>query len=418
MLENPYHQLQRDEIFGILGNISDNISQEVLPKDPSFFNLLINLGLFCEREPGCFSFQSFFVMTFLAGQDSNLVDTEDWEKYFFDPALNLMLFFSIEKNYIHNWLTSKNLPLYKNLDVLQIHLEKVNNDPVFQNTELPLIISALQSKDLNLPVKLKYLSILLKFETETVSKVLDLIYSKSLNCKILSIIGYGLINNEKSINFLKSILNLGTPLEKALCAISLCRIDHPEARHALLTSLQFGDDLHRRIVCELLSTDYIDGHISLKELSSNPNIAIRKSSIFGIKLIDAPWVTDFLTNMSTKDGEWLVRDSAAAALEEVSTHLVDLHKITPEHPSKLEWLVQLASQRGQGISSKAIPNDLLIDLMKNGQTPEKLASIFLLSRYPNKQIIDLLIQFFEDETELSDQAFFYSTEISRQESIV
>ena len=418
MFENPYHQLQRDEIFEILGNISDSISQDGLSKDPSFFNLLINLGFFSEREPGYFSFQSFFAMTYLAGQELDQLNTNEWEKYFFDPALNFMLFFSSEKSYIHNWFISKNQPLYKNLDVLQIHLEKVNNDPVYQNTELPLIISALQSRDLSLPVKLKYLSVLLKFETETASKVLDLIFAKSPNCKILSIIGYGLINNEKSINFLKSILNLGTPLEKALSAISLCRIDHPEARHALLNSLQTGDDLHRRIVCELLSTDYVDGHTALKDLSSNPNIAIRKSSIFGIKLIGAPWVTDFLTNMSTKDGEWLVRDSAAAALEEVSTHQIDLNLITPEHPSKLEWLVEQASQRGQGISSKAIPNELLIDLMKNGQTPEKLSSIFLLSRYPNKQIIDLLIQFFEDETDLSDQAFFYSSEISRQESIV
>lgn len=418
MIKTPSHQISKDEALGILGDISDSVSSEAYTKDKSFFEILLDLGLFIEREPGFFSFQSFFVMTYLASQEFDRVDTSDWEKYFFDPALNLMLFFSREISYIHSWLISKNLPLYKNLDVLQTHIEKVNNDPVAQNTELPIIISSLLSNNLSLPIKLKYLSVLLKFDTETASKALDHIATKSPNSRIISIIGYGSINTEKSIKFLKSFINLGTPLEKALSVISLCRIDQPEARLALLNSLQSGDDLHRRIVCELLSTDYIDGHTSLKELSANPNIAIRKSSIFGIKLIKAPWVTEFLTNMSTKDSEWLVRDSAAASLEEVTTHQIELRKIIPEHPSKLEWLLAIASQRGQGISAKSIPNDLLIDLMKNGQTYDKLASIYILSKYPNKEVMDLLIQLFEDETDLSDQAFFYSSEISRQESIV
>ena len=76
-------------------------------------------------------------------------------------------------------------------------------------------------------------------------------------------------------------------------------------------------------------------------------------------MINEPWVVDFLTTISTKDSEWIVRDTAAAALEEISNHQIELNNYTPPTPDKLEWLVEIAGKKGQGIAAKSIPNDLL-----------------------------------------------------------
>jgi hypothetical protein len=411
--ENPLHILKKEELTSILGN---NLQIELQMISVSFFDYLISMGLLIERQPGYFGFQSNYVLAFLQGQEINSPAISSWESYYYDPIKNLGLAFSKEQNYIEKWLIQKEVPLYKNLECLKPHFDKIRNDQEFQNKEITIILSALQSEDISFPIKLKYLGLLINFENETLSKALDFLYQKNQKCKLFSILGYGFIFSNKSLRFLKNVLNMGSPLEKAFGAISLNRIDDEEARQILLSSLQSGDDLYRRLVCEMLSIDYIEGQSILKTLSTDKNIAIRKSSIFGIKIIPAPWVVDFLTSMSTKDSEWLVRDAAAAALEEITTHQIELSNTVPEHPAKLEWLLSLASQRGQGISAKSIPNDLLFDLINNGQAAEKLASLYILSRYPNKEISDLFTNLYESETELSDQSFFYASEISRHES--
>jgi hypothetical protein len=412
-VENPLHILKKEEITSILGN---NLQNEFQMKDLSYFDYLVNMGFLIERQPGHFGFQSNYVLTFLLGQEMNSPEISNWERYYYDPIQNLGLAFSKEKNYIEKWLKQKEVPLYKNLECLKPHFDKIRYDQDFQKKEIPIILSALQSDDLSFPIKLKYLGLLINFENETLFKIFDFLYQKNQKCKLFSILGYGFISSNKSLRFLKNVINTGSPLEKAFSAISLNRIDDQEARQILLSSLQSGDDLYRRLVCEMLSVDYIEGHSILKTLSLDNNIAIRKSSIFGIKIIPAPWVVDFLTTMSTKDSEWLVRDAAAAALEEITTHQIELSNIVPDHPSKLEWLLSLASQKGKGISAKLIPNDLLFELVNNGQSAEKMASLYILSRYPNKEIGDLFTNLFESETELSDQAFFYASEISRHES--
>ncbi len=415
--ENPFHIIRKEEIANILGNNSGIISQnEFQAKDLSYFEYLVSMDFFIERQPGYYGFQSNYVLPFLVGKEINSTETLGWEPYYYDPIKNLGLAFSKEKSYIDQWFLAKEAPLYKNLECLKPHFDKIRNDQEFQSKEIPIILTALQSDDLSFPIKLKYLGLLINFENETLSKALEILYLKTQKCKLFSILGYGFFNSHKNLRFLKNVMSVGTPLEKAFGAISLIRIDDPEAMQILLASLQTGDDLYRRLVCEMLSLDYLDGHSILKTLSSDKNIAIRKSSIFGIKIISAPWVVDFLTNMSTKDSEWLVRDAAAAALEEITSHQIELSNTIPSHPAKLEWLLNHANQRGQGISSKSVPNDLLFDLINNGQSVEKLASLNILSRYPNKEIYDLFTNLFESETELSDQAFFYASEISRHES--
>jgi len=410
---NPLHIIRKDEIIRILGNSTQPDPQL---KEQSFFDYLVNMMIFVERQPGFFGFQSNYVFAYLSGQETSSSANPGWESYYYDPLKNLGLAFNKENRYIDHWLNAIEAPLYKNLDCLKIHLDKVRNDQEFQNHIIPIILSKLQSDNLSFPIKLKFLGLLLNFDNDTLCKALDILYLKTQKCKLFSLLGYGFVNSTKSVRFLKSSLIVGTPLEKAFTAISLNRIDDPEAAQILLSSLQTGDDLYRRLVCEMLSLDYIDGHQILKNLSVEKNIAIRKSSIFGIKIIPSPWVVDFLTNMSTKDSEWLVRDAAAAALEETTSHQIELSNALPAHPAKLDWLVNYASQKGQGISAKSIPNDLLLDLINNGQPSEKAASLHILSRYPNREINDTFINLFEKETELSDSAFFYASEISRHDS--
>ena len=330
----------------------------------------------------------------------------------------MALAFSDETSYFLDWMKHKDLPLLRNIELLGLHFEKVRKDQVLMKNIIPLLLSSLQQQDNpNLSKELKYLSLTLKLSPDTVNQVLDFLVAKSKSGKLFAILGFGFINSTKSISFLKQVLVSSSPLEKAYCAISLLRIGSAEARKVLLDSLLKGDDFYRRLVCEMLSTDHIDGLPILKDLSTSTNISIRKGSIFGIKLINEPWVIEFLTIISTKDSEWIVRDTAAAALEEISNHQIELTNFTPPAPDKLDWLVEIAGKKGQGIAAKTIPIDLLLDLSMTGNPQEKLASLYILSRYPNQEVINFIVSLFEKDSDLGDQAFFYSSEIALQQSI-
>ena len=417
MSENPLHLVKKDEIINLLGNKAfQSNPQNSQYQEKSFFESLAELSILIERQPGQYSFRSILVYSYLLSQNINKSDNSNWEHFYFNPVENLVLSFNQKTDYLNLWLCQKNIPFHKNIDLLKCHFEKLKTNPELLKKSIPYILSALQDSSLCFPIKLKYLLLLTKLDNETIVQVLDFLFSKGQKGKLFSILGYGFINSSKSVNFLKQVLTSGSPLEKAISALSLCRLNNTEARQTVISSLQTGDDLYRRLVCEMLSTDYLDGAVELKVLSSNANIATRKSSIFGIKQIKAPWIAEFLANMSTNEGEWIVRDAAAAALEEISTHKIELSNTTPTHPSTLDWLISAADEKGQGVSVNSIPIELLKEIINNGQINEKLSSLFVLSSYPSKDVNAFLISLFENETDVSDQAFFYSSEMSKQEN--
>ena len=418
MYEAPLHNLKKDELQSIFEETfqpSDQPESQI--QKESYFQFLLNMGFLVERQPGFFGFRFHNIFCYLLSRKFVFKSTNNWDHYLFNPIDNSALAFNDEKDYLQKWLTQKDLPLFRNVGLIGLHFEKVSSDQGIINNLLPKLVSSLQQEDLNLSIKLKFLSLILKLGNDTPLKVFDYLLSKSQSGKIFSILGYGFYNSTKSISFLKQLMISATPLEKAFCAISLLRIGSSEARTVLLESLNFGDDLYRRLVCEMISVDRIDGISLLTELSVSNNISIRKSSIFGMKLIDEPWVVDFLTNLIAKDSEWLVRDTASAAIDEISNHQIELNNQAPPTPDKIAWLVEIAGKHGQNIAVKTIPNELLMEIVNNGPIQEKMASLNILSRYSNKEVVDFIISLFENDTELEDQAFFYTSQISLHEVI-
>ena len=52
-----------------------------------------------------------------------------------------------------------------------------------------------------------------------------------------------------------------------------------------------------------------------------------------------------------------------------------------------------------------------------GNPRKNWPALYILSRYPNQEVIDFVATLFEKDSDLGDQAFFYSSEIAMQEPI-
>jgi hypothetical protein len=418
MSKSETHTLHKDKLSGLLRNVDAQIEQKDLQvTESSFSSFLIEAGLLVERQQGYYGFSFAPLYAYLLRHDIGQENLENWKRFYYDPCENLALALSSETSYLATWLAVQDSPLARNVSLLTVHFEKLRSNSVLQNQFFPRILATLQQNRLSIPIKLKYLALLLRLDEENLAKVLEHMHQKFTGERLFSILGFGFLETSKSLAYLKATLSNGTPLEKAYCALSLARMSLPEARQTLITSLQSNDDLYCRLVSEMLALDTAEGHLQLKELAQSANIAVRKSSLYGIKLIREPWVTDYLTNLSTGDKEWIVRDTAAAALEEILTHRIELANLEAPELDKIEWLAHIAEQKGRKLSAEEPPIDLLDELMHRGDVHEKNASLFLLSRYPSKEIRDLLSAQFARETELSDQAFFFVSEIARREQI-
>ncbi|MCU0289854.1 MAG: hypothetical protein MUF15_26105 [Acidobacteria bacterium] len=416
MSASPNHTLQKDAMASVFSDLqadTDNNSGN----NRSLLETLIDLGFLLERQPGSFGFRFPQVYSYLLGIESNYRPGVSWENCFYDRSENFALASSKEKDYLSTWLNIVDEPLYRHFDILGLHLEKIKNDQTLLNKAIAQFINLLQQEGLPLPVKLKTLSLTLRLGSDSALKILDVLPIRFPKCKIFSILGYGFFSSDTSVSKIATLLSSSTSLEKALCAISLQRIESQKSRNELDKLLLSGDDLIRRIICESFSTDRINGHSKLKELSTNESLAIRKSSIYGIKIIDEDWVSDFLTSISIKDSEWLVRDSAAAALDELGHKIINISQFSFAEFEKNNWLVESASKRNLIIPPKIVPTDLLIDIVNTGSLQEKYASLFILSRFPNLKIKKLFNTLLQNNLECGDQVYFYLNELSGQDMV-
>lgn len=416
MSATPYHILQKDAMASVFSDHqvdSDNGSGN----NQSLLETLVDLGFLLERQPGSFGFRFPQVYSYLLGIESSYHPSVSWEKCFFDRSENFALAANKEMDYLSAWLNLTDDPLYRHLDTLLPHIEKIINDQTLLNKAISSFINILQQESLPLPIKLKALSLTLSLGNESALKILDVLASRFPKCKIFSILGYGFFSSDKSVSNITALLPTSTSLEKALCASSLLRIDNSMSRNEVDKLLLSGNDIIRRVICEIFSTDSIYGHNKLKELSSNESLAIRKSSIYGIKLIDEDWVSDFLTSISIKDTEWLVRDSAAAALDELGHKVINISQFSLPEFDKNNWLLESAKKRNLMIVPKIVPVDLLIDIVNTGSIHEKYSSLFILSRFSNSKVKDYLNSQLNANSDCSDQAFFYMTELLSQDNV-
>ena len=382
----------------------------------TLFHKLVRSRIIVERKTDYFGFGSLLIFGFLLGDSYSRKTDSNWVYYYSNPLEEAALRYSSQSDYLFQWIQQPDSPLHRNISLLAKHISKCEVIPSEFHRLAPVIVKSLENKSISFSGRLKYLSLLHSVDSQYTLKIYDFLNSKKTsNHRQMVALGLGFHKSKESISLLRSIFHDSSVLEKIFCVLSLFRLWDSSSRNLIMESLNTGDDFFKRIICEMLACRLPEGKSLLMDISSNGSIAMRKASIFGLKLINDIEIVEHITRRIAEEKEWIVRDAAVRALEEINTNKLVLNNIAPPSPDQSDWLVEYASKLGTGISANTIPYDLLIDVIKNGNDPEKFAALYILRNNPSPQVIDYFTSLAETQDYIGDRAYFYLSELLRNQ---
>jgi HEAT repeat protein len=104
------------------------------------------------------------------------------------------------------------------------------------------------------------------------------------------------------------------------------------------------------------------------------DLLVRRAVVYGLARVNQPWSIEILENVQIEDGQWIVRNAASEALE-------NLHQPNPYIPyplpqlSETPWLIAFAAKLGMGVIPGKPAMELLIQALKNGSEVQRLAAL-------------------------------------------
>ncbi|MGD8458059.1 MAG: HEAT repeat domain-containing protein [Anaerolineales bacterium] len=254
---------------------------------------------------------------------------------------------------------------------------------IFQNSTFPL---GLRARALS--------SLANSGETGIANLFRQMLKSDNYSNRWLGALGCGMIRDTKSVDVLGHLLHYDNSIfiNRATC-ISLIVINTQKSIELIARTLLEANEEARRAAAEGLAHHPSEGHAILKEGASHNDILVRRAVVFGLGIVKAPWAVDILEKMQVEDDQWVIRNAATQALD-------DIRKVDPVIPAPLPelhetpWLIQFASERGMGVSPGQGGWDMLSTALKEGNEDQRLAAmdIYRLKPSETKNVIQTLYQ--------------------------
>jgi HEAT repeat protein len=265
----------------------------------------------------------------------------------------------------------------------------------WRNKVLRVMADVLQKTTYPLGLRARALSALANSgESGTAKLFQQMLKSDEHSTRWLGALGCGLIRDIKSEDTLGHLLLSENSIfiNRAAC-ISLIAIDTHKSIELVARALLEANEEARRAAAEGLAHHPVEGHAILKEGAVHEDILVRRAVVFGLGIVREPWAIDILEKMQVEDDQWVVRNAATQALE-------DIRKVDPAIPAPLPelhetpWLIQFASERGMGVSPGQGGWDMLATALKEGNEDQRLAAmdIYRLKPSESRSVIPTLYQ--------------------------
>jgi len=206
----------------------------------------------------------------------------------------------------------------------------------------------------------------------------QMLVSQDAVSRQLAALGCGYLRDTQAVQQLIDLLDDSIPgVHRAAC-LALARIGNKTTLQALFDLLLRGDENQRHAAAEALANDPMEGHQILKEASETEDDTTRRASIYGLKRIQQPWSNQILQSMEKDDKQWIIRFSAAQALEQGGFEKSYIPKPLPPL-SEMPWLIAFAGERGIGLSPGKPTYDILFQALREGNEEQQVFALSYLS---------------------------------------
>jgi HEAT repeat protein len=163
-------------------------------------------------------------------------------------------------------------------------------------------------------------------------------------------------------------------------ALALALIGDQESIEALGKAILEGNELLKQATCEALALHPSEGHEMLKEAMNINDIVARRSAVLGLKRIGAKdWVLTLLDQAYVGDTQWIVRNAAEEAIQELRNPTVRSPQSLPPI-EQTTWLIDYASSNGQGVPAGPAARNVLMQALQEGEDMVRVAAADHLGR--------------------------------------
>ena len=224
--------------------------------------------------------------------------------------------------------------------------------------------------------------------------------------KQLGALGCGLLAEKKAIEDLGQLLQEDSPTSLRSACLALAAIGDKQSLEILASSLLNGTEELRRYAAEALANNPQEGQPALREGSSMDDLLVRRSVVFGLIRINQPWATKIVENLQLEDNEWVVRNAAIQAFDEVQRK----SSYAPTHPPDLtetRWLIEYADKIGTTIAPGKPAEQLVGKALANGTPDEKIMAMDYFRTRCDPSTKELIYSIYSSSTgELRDSAYY------------
>ncbi|MBV6395648.1 MAG: hypothetical protein HFACDABA_01226 [Anaerolineales bacterium] len=236
--------------------------------------------------------------------------------------------------------------------------------------------------------------------------------SLSFELICLAALGCGAIQDPRSVELLASSLSAPSAATRRAASLALVALGSAPALEAVARGLLQGDDDVRRAAAEALANHPKDGHETLRDGATLPDIQVRRATVYGLARVEEPWAVEILQSLQVNDSQWIVKTAATEALEARSNPADPRvpRPLTP--PSQTPWLLEFAGKEGVGIPPGSPATEVLLKALKSGNEAERGGALTYLRRTPTEGVVREIYGVLQsDDADLREAAYQFIWEL-------
>ncbi len=230
----------------------------------------------------------------------------------------------------------------------------------------------------------------------------SLVNSASPQVRQLGVLGLGALGNPQALPDLLPHLMDSAPEVRSLTCLAISGLTGEMARNSLVEILLQGDETLRQAAAEVLALRGAEGRQILEDASVVEDLLTRHAAVHGVMQLRDEWSTGLLEKIAIQDGQWIVRNAAAQALDERKLPLAaDL--IPLQLPAENGWALSAAGKMGLSIQPGEWATDIFIQVLKSGAQEDQRAALRYLRKEASEGVVGIFYhKIYDDQLSLHD----------------
>ncbi len=223
--------------------------------------------------------------------------------------------------------------------------------------------------------------------------------------RTMGALGAGYVRDSEVTEELAVKLYDPSPEVRRAACLALVHIGSERALEQVAAALLHGDEDLRRAAAEAFANHPEEGYPLLRDGARLDDLLVRRAVVFGLERVKDSWALELLKAMQIEDEQWVVRNAATQAIEELEKPDPQLpRRLSPPHEAP--WLIAFAGDRGIGITSGKPAKEMLRLALKEGKIEQKLAALpYIHYDADTGFLLEVYHLLYGGDPELKDSAF-------------